>query len=112
MEASKPVDKLPHRRPLEKREHRQQDAQRIAIEGLSFLAADDDRLERFLALSGLAPATLRQAAATPEFLLAVLEHIAADEPLLLAFAQTAALDPRSIDQAREILGGPQPEWSP
>ena len=110
METSKPVDKLTHRQPPGKGQLPQEDAQAIAVQGLTFLADDNERLERFLSLSGLTPATLRTAAASPGFLLAVLDHIAGDETLLLAFCAAAALDPRSIARARDIIGGPQPEW--
>ena len=59
----------------------------VAIAALGFLAADTERLERFLALSGLGPHNLRQAASDPAFLGSVLEYIVSDEPLLLALAK-------------------------
>lgn len=112
MRTPKSVDNFAHRQAIRKRGLSQEDAQKIAVEGLGFLAGDDERLERFLALSGLTPATLRAAAAAPGFLAAVLDHIAGDEMLLLRFAAAAACDPRHIASAREILRGPQPGWSP
>lgn len=85
----------------------------MAIEALTFLAADDDRLHNFLSLSGLTPVTLRAAAATPGFLVAVLDHIAGDETLLIAFCGATTRDPRAIAKARAALGGgQQTEWSP
>ncbi|HWG03712.1 MAG TPA: DUF3572 domain-containing protein [Beijerinckiaceae bacterium] len=112
MQRSEPVDKSSRQGPIEKFEISQGDAQTMAIEALTFLAADDDRLQNFLSLSGLTPVTLRAAAATPGFLLAVLDHIASSETLLLAYSSAAALDPRAIARARAALGGPQAEWSP
>jgi hypothetical protein len=109
MRTPKSVDKLPNRRPVGKDKLGRDDAQMIAIEGLEFLAGDTARLERFLALSGLNPATLRAAAGAPGFLLAVLDHIAGEESLLLAFSTAAGRDPRDIARAREILGGLQRE---
>jgi hypothetical protein len=78
-------------------------AESLAIEGLSFLAAERARIERFLALSGLDPDTLRAAAASPDFLVAVLDHLAGEEDLLLAFATNRGLDPETIATARRVL---------
>lgn len=83
-----------------------------AISALGFLAADETRLERFLALSGLGPHNLRRAAADPGFLAAVLDYIVADERLLLAFAAHESLDPAKVARARESLGGAPPSYEP
>jgi hypothetical protein len=109
MRTPKSVDKLPHQRPIGKGKLGHDEAQTMAVEGLGFLADDTDRLDRFLALSGLNPATLRAAAGAPGFLLAVLDHIAGDESLLIAFSTAAGHDPRDIARAREILGGQHSE---
>ena len=85
-------------------------AEEIAVSALAFLAADSDRLSRFLALTGLDPAGLRQAAAEPGFHLAILDHIAGHEPDLLAFAAEAGLPPERIAAARQILAGDE-NWS-
>lgn len=85
-------------------------AQGLAIEALGFLASDIERLEPFLSLTGIDIANLRQVAADPSFLTAVLEHLASDETLLLAFAANAGHDPADIDRARQMLAGPQPDW--
>ncbi len=78
-------------------------AEALAVEGLSFLAAERARIERFLALSGLDPATLRAVAASPGFLAAVLDHLAGEEDLLLAFAANRGIDPEAIAMARHVL---------
>lgn len=83
-------------------------ADTMAIEVLSFLAGNPERIERFLALSGLSPSQLRTAAAEPGFLAAVLDYLASDEKLLLAFAAEAGHHPEDIAKAREILS-PQGE---
>jgi hypothetical protein len=90
----------------EKPDQRRDAAEGIAIEALSFLATDPERIARFLALTGLTPQTLRAAAATPGFLGAVMEHVTADSSLLLTFAANAGRDPEEIARAREILIGP------
>jgi hypothetical protein len=59
-------------------------AQTLAIEALGFLAADMERLEPFLSLTGIDPSNLRGVAAQPSFLVAVLDHLAGDESLLSA----------------------------
>ena len=86
-------------------------AETIAIAALGFLAADPQRLARFLALSGLGPHNLRQAASSPGFLAAVLDHLAADEPLLLAFAAAQGIDPGAVIRARDALSGRAAETS-
>ncbi len=53
-------------------------AEAIAIEALSFLAADPSRLQRFLALSGISLENLRVAAAESGFLAAILDHLASE----------------------------------
>jgi len=83
-------------------------ASRTAIAALGFLAADEERLERFLALSGLGPHNLRKAAADPAFLGAVLDYVVGDEPLLLAFAGNSGLRPTDVARARETLAGAPP----
>jgi len=85
-------------------------AQGLAIEALGFLAGDIERLEPFMSLTGVDPGNLREVAAQPSFLVAVLEHLAADESLLLAFAANAGRDPGDIDKARQALAGPTPDW--
>jgi len=79
----------------------------MAVAALSFLAADRERLERFLSVTGLGPHNLRGAAADPGFYGSVLDHLLADEPLLLAFAAEARLKPEEIARARQTLSGPR-----
>jgi Protein of unknown function (DUF3572) len=82
-------------------------AEAIALEGLAFLAEDRARLQRFLDLTGLQPLLLRRDAAEPFLQRAVLEHLAADESLLLAFAANRALAPESIARALALLEAKQ-----
>ncbi len=108
MRVAKPVDKSQRQRRDGKTVADHDIAQTIALEGLSFLAGDEPRLERFLALSGLTRATLRASAAAPGFLLAVLDHIAGDEALLVEFSAACGRHPQDIATARRLLGGPPP----
>jgi Protein of unknown function (DUF3572) len=78
-------------------------ATELAIAALSFLAGEQERLERFLALTGLGPQSLRATAREPSFLLGVLDHVASDENLLLAFASENGIDPEAVGRARDAL---------
>ncbi|WP_321503069.1 DUF3572 domain-containing protein [Breoghania sp.] len=82
-----------------------QEAEGIAVEALSFVAADQDHLGRFLAFSGLGPNTLRDAATEPGFLAGVLEFLMSDETLLLAFTENARIRPTVIAIAHFRLVG-------
>ena len=96
---------------LSSRDDRAKDwAQTLAIEALGFLAGDIERLEPFMSLTGVDPGNLREVAAQPSFLVAVLEHLTNDESLLLAFAANAGRDPADIEKARQTLAGPTPDW--
>ena len=97
--------KRPPTAPLSARAER---AKETAIEALAWLAADETRLERFLALSGLGPQNLRKAAAEPRFLSAILDYLASNEPLLLEFASDSAQSPEDVTRAHAALGEPEP----
>lgn len=74
----------------------QPDPELLAIQALSFLAGDPERLTRFLGITGLDPAGLRIAAREPRFLASVLAYLLADEALLLAFAANQQLSPEAV----------------
>ena len=78
-------------------------AESIAAQGLAFLAGEPERFGRFLELTGLAADDVRTNADTPEFLAAVLEHIAADESLLLVFTANISIAPESVAPALALL---------
>ncbi|MET0313896.1 MAG: DUF3572 domain-containing protein [Hansschlegelia sp.] len=80
-------------------------AEEIAARALGFLAQDMQRLGRFLALSGLDPSTIREAAREPGFTSSVLDHLLTDERLLLEFAQAEGLRPEAVADARRRLTG-------
>lgn len=82
-----------------------QRAEALAIAALTFLAAESERLGGFLALTGIGPESIRTAASEPHFLAGVLDHIASDEQLLLAFAREADIDPADVSRAQFALAG-------
>jgi hypothetical protein len=86
-------------------------AEAVAISGLGFLAADTDRLDRFLALSGLQPHDIRAAASTPGFLAGVLQHIMDDDRIAAAFGAETGLSSEELTAAAAVLGGERPGWS-
>jgi hypothetical protein len=88
---------------------RDEQPETLAIEALGFLASDEERLGRFLALTGLGPENLRAAAASPGFLGSVLAHLTQDESLLLDFAATAGVRPEDVGRAAMRLAGGPPE---
>jgi hypothetical protein len=79
-------------------------AEMLAIQALAFIAAEPERLSRFLDMTGIPPNEMRNAASQPGFLAGVLEHMLGDENLLIAFADDAAADPADIARARQTLG--------
>jgi hypothetical protein len=80
-------------------------AEAVAVQALGFLVEDDHRLQRFLALSGLDPSQIRAAATAPGFLAGVLDHIVADDRLLIAFAEQSGLAPADIEKGHAALTG-------
>jgi hypothetical protein len=79
-------------------------AEMLAIQALGFIAGEPERLDAFLAATGLTLERLRESATEPDFLAGVLEHMLTDESLLLAFADSAAIDPAAVARARNALG--------
>ena len=85
----------------------QEVAEFVAIQALSFLASDPERLGSFLTESGIGPQTLRTAAADPKFLAGVLDFIVRDDATVKAFADASQLTPEAVTNAREVL---DPRW--
>jgi hypothetical protein len=78
-------------------------AEKIAIQGLAFVAGDPDLLRRFLAITGIEAANIRASAREPGFLAGVLQFILAHEPTAKRFAEESGIDPGSIQAARRNL---------
>lgn len=80
-------------------------AEVIALRALAFLASDPDRFARFLRLTGLTLSDIRERAAEPRFLAAVMTHLRGDQSLLLMFAERVNLHPSDVDRAgRDLVG--------
>jgi len=78
-------------------------AEIVAIQALSFIAGDPERLGMFLAETGIGPETLRNAASDANFLLNVLDFILRDDGIVKAFANASQLYPTNIAAARQVL---------
>jgi Protein of unknown function (DUF3572) len=82
-----------------------ENAEILALEGLGWLAGEEDGIQRFLDQSGIDALTLRQAAGSPDMGIAVLDFLLANEDLLLRFCESAAVSPKALHLARHRLGG-------
>ena len=78
-------------------------AEIVAVQALSFIAGEPERLGAFLAESGLGPETLRSAAANPQFLAHVLDFVMRDDATVKAFAAASQLHPTNIAAAHQAL---------
>ena len=79
------------------------EAEVIALKALGFLVSSPDRASRFLNLTGLEPGDLRAKTSERQFLAGVVEHLLADESLLIVFAQDNHIDPSLPAEAVEVL---------
>jgi Protein of unknown function (DUF3572) len=82
-------------------------AEIVAVQALSFVASDPERLGAFLAESGIGPDTLRSAASDPRFLANVLDFIMRDDASVKAFAKASDLHPTNIAAAHQALNDPK-----
>jgi hypothetical protein len=92
-----------------RRKLRREDAEMLAISALAHIAADDERLQRFLAVTGLDPGSLRAEAEKPGFASGVLDYLCGDEALLVEFAAAQDLAPEAVAALQRLLAGPSGE---
>ena len=76
----------------------------LALRALAWVLSDTVRAERFLALTGLTPDTLRATVGEPATHRAVLEFLCAHEPDLLAAADSLGVEPAALAAARDGIG--------
>ena len=75
----------------------------VALAALAWILSDTPRAERFLALTGLSPETLRAGIGDPAMHRAVLEFLCAHEPDLVAAADSLGLEPARLAAMRERI---------
>ena len=80
-------------------------AEGLAIQALSYIAGEPERLERFLSVTGLGPDQIRAAAGESGCLAGVLAYIASDETLASEFSSDAGCGAADITRAHIALGG-------
>ena len=80
-------------------------AETIAIQAVSFLAENPERLATFMANSGLTPDDFRARAFENEMLVSVLDWVSGDDPTLMAFTSNADCRAEDVLRARVTLGG-------
>jgi hypothetical protein len=95
--------------PIRERSAPDGHAETVAAQALGWIAADEDRLGRFMGLAGLTVDELRVRAGEAEFLGGVLDFVLGDEAATLAFAAEAGLKPEALMRLRRQLPG-APVW--
>ncbi len=80
-----------------------EEAETLALKLFIEIANDSEALERFLALTGLMPHSLRAAVESPGFYPSVLDYICGNENDLLTFAGRSGLKPEAIAAAHRLL---------
>ena len=87
-----------------------EEAQAVAVKALTFIASDPQLLPRFLALTGIEPGEIRQAAREPGFLAGVLQFVLAHEPTLMAFSEASSIPPQDVGAAHKALPFGEEGW--
>lgn len=79
------------------------DSVTVALQALAVSLQDENRSSRLLSLTGLTPDDLRERAAEPAVLVAVLRFLEDHEPDLLAVADALGVRPQELVAARNAL---------
>lgn len=77
----------------------------LALQGLTFLVADPQRIARFFSLTGLSPGDLKGFGESIEMQGAVLEYLLGDESLLLTFAAESGVRAQDVAPGHAELTG-------
>ena len=77
----------------------------LALAALAATLSDERRAQRFIDLTGIGTDELRQRAADPSLLAALLRFLEAHEPDLLAVAEEVGAKPEDLVEARRQLEG-------
>lgn len=75
----------------------------LALAALGWILSEDDRAERYLALTGMDPTSLRAGLDDPVVLGSVLEFLANHEPDLVRAAEALAVTSEELIKARQEL---------
>lgn len=87
-------------------------AEKIALLALGWLAADDELCGVFLGSTGASPDDLRNQAGEPAFLASVLDFLTMDDAWVMAFCDAHELPYETPMRARQSLpGAEQVHWT-
>ena len=90
----------------------QETAETLALQALAWLAAHDDLLPVFLGSTGASEADLKERAADPVFLGAVLDFLMMDDAWVIGCCDSLNARYETVMQARQALpGGEQVNWT-
>jgi hypothetical protein len=93
---------IPHRK-MQLKKMSVEEAESVALNAFSYITGDEERMSRFLSISGLRVDTIRIAAESAGFFAGILDYIASDEALLIGFAEQLNIKPERIMQAHWTL---------
>lgn len=83
------------------------DARALALSALAVTLSDDRRARRFIELTGIGTDELRQRAADPVLLAALIAFLEAHEPDLVSVAAEIGVEPATLAAIRHELEGGQ-----
>jgi Protein of unknown function (DUF3572) len=81
------------------------EASSITLNLITFIVSEEERLERFLALSGMSLMDIKNGAANPEFQGFMLDYALQDEKLVVDFSSSCGIKAESLQLARLALPG-------
>jgi len=91
---------------------KQEIAETIGLQALAWLAGNDEVFPVFLGSSGASAADMKDRAADPAFLAAVLDFICMDDAWVMGFCESAGLKYDMPMRARQALpGGGEMNWT-
>lgn len=90
----------------------QESAETVALQGLAWLAGNENLLTVFLGSTGASESDLRARATDPEFLMSVLDFLMLDDAWVIEFCDTYSIPYEQPMQARHALpGGAPTHWT-
>lgn len=91
---------------------RQESAERLALQALTWLVGDEALLRDFMVATGVSAEDVARSAARPEFLASVLDFLLMEDRWVVAFCDEAGLAYDQPMQARAVLpGGEAMNWT-
>lgn len=88
------------------------DAQALALQALTWMMADSDMLQGFMAQSGASPEMFGELVTSRAFLVSVLEFLTSDDAHVLAFTQPLGLEPiMPLEALRQLQGQAGRNWT-